>query len=55
MKASPFETEPGQTDEPAPPYREPQPSPSMSVRAGTEEDERDRDPTIEEPGYGHGV
>jgi len=55
MKVSPFEMDAGRAEQPAPPYGEPQPGTVMSTRRDDEDNEPDREATIEEPGYGHGV
>jgi hypothetical protein len=55
MKVSPFEVDAVPGEQPAAPTGEPQASTVMAAGRDHEDDTRDREATIEEPGYGHGV
>jgi hypothetical protein len=55
MKVSPFEVDAVPGEQPAAPTGEPQASTVMAAGRDNEDDARDREATIEEPGYGHGV
>ena len=55
MKVSPFEVDAAPGEQPAAPAGESQAKTMMAAGRDNEDDERDRDVTIEEPGYGHGV